>query len=79
MICRKRKLAVTCFFYGLPLPKNQECLRQFFKYLIYSCLLHSQISVPEARYFSNPTRNERSECRVGWKCGVRACVLKTRY
>ena len=23
--------------------------------------------VSETRYFSNPTRNERSECRVGWR------------
>jgi len=35
--------------------------------------------VPEARHLSNPARNERSECRVGYATGVRSCVSETHY
>ena len=35
--------------------------------------------VLEARYFNNPTRNERSECRVGCATDVRGGVSETRY
>lgn len=35
--------------------------------------------VLEARYFNNPTRNERSECRVGGATDARGCVSKTRH
>lgn len=35
--------------------------------------------VLEARNFSNPTRNERRECRVGSETDARGCVLETRY
>ena len=35
--------------------------------------------VQDARHFSNPTRNERSECRVGYAAGARGCVSETHY
>ena len=35
--------------------------------------------VQDARHFSNPTRNERSECRVGYAVWVRGCVSETHY
>ena len=35
--------------------------------------------VQDARHFSNPTRNERSECRVGYGTGMRSCVSETHY
>jgi len=35
--------------------------------------------VQDARHLSNPTRNERSECRVGCTAGVRGCVSETHY
>ncbi|MBQ6071171.1 MAG: hypothetical protein IKQ75_08110 [Bacteroidales bacterium] len=35
--------------------------------------------VLEARNFSNPTRNERRECRVGSATDARGCVSETRH
>ncbi|MBR3559758.1 MAG: hypothetical protein IKN78_12950 [Bacteroidales bacterium] len=35
--------------------------------------------VQDARHLSNPTRNERSECRVGYAMGMRSCVSETHY
>ena len=35
--------------------------------------------VLEARKLSNPTRNERRECRVGGATDARGCVSKTRH
>ena len=35
--------------------------------------------VQDARHLSNPTRNERSECRVGYATGARSCVSETHY
>ena len=35
--------------------------------------------VQDARHLSNPTRNERSECRVGYAASARGCVSETHY
>ena len=35
--------------------------------------------VQDARHLSNPTRDERSECRVGYAAGARGCVSETHY
>ena len=35
--------------------------------------------VQDARHLSNPTRNERRECRVGYATGARSCVSETHY
>lgn len=43
--------------------------------------VHTESSrrVQDARHLSNPTRNERSECRVGYVSGARGCVSETHY
>ena len=39
----------------------------------------SLLRVQDARHLSNPTRNERSECRVGCAAGAHSCVSETHY